>query len=96
MADNDANKRVNNLEVGQAELRIEQKEMRQDITEIKTQVSNHLPTQIAEVQASVDEIAKRHQTYDAIMWFISLCFKVTTALVGAMWVGLQIVKALHK
>ena len=92
----DDSKRIDDLEVGHAELRVRQEEMKQDITEIKLQVTNHLPHQIAAVQDSVNNIAKKHESYDAIFRFISACFKAASAVAVVVWTAIQVIKTLNK
>ena len=47
-------------------LKVQYKELRQDVEEIKDQVTNHIPTQIAAVQKVVDGLEKTHIAETAV------------------------------
>ena len=73
-----------------AKLEVKEKELRQDIVDIKEQVTNHIPTEIAAVKTVVYELRDVHiaETAVAKAWDINL--KKTLIVIGVVFTVLRI------
>lgn len=73
-------------------LEVKEKELRADVSEIKIQVSNHIPTQIATVQATVNDLRDTHiaETAVAKAWDTNL--KKTLIITAVVFTILRIVE----
>lgn len=75
-----------------AKLEVKEKDLRQDVEEIKDQVTNHIPTQIAAVQTVVNELRDTHiaETAVAKSWDNNL--KKALITIGIIWTVLRVVE----
>jgi len=71
-------------------LEVKEKELRKDVEEIKDQVTNHIPTQIASVHKVVNELRDTHiaETAVAKAWDNNL--KKVLIGIGCIWTLLRI------
>lgn len=75
-----------------AKLEVKEKELRRDIEDIKEQVTNHIPTQIAAVQTVVDELQRTHIAETAVANAWSNNFKKTLIVVAIVFTLVRLVE----
>ncbi len=74
------------------QLEVKHKELRADVAEIKDQVTNHLPTQIAAVKQSVDDLITQHVAADAVRHSWDVNLKRFLILMGIIWTTLRVLE----
>jgi len=89
MTEQPINERVRALEV-------KEKELRQDVAEIKSQVTNHIPTEIAAVKKVVYELRDTHIAETAVANAWTNNVKKTLIVGGIIFTLLRIVEVLVK
>lgn len=57
---------------------------------VSAQVSNHIPTSIAELKASLESIERKMGDVDAISRFVSVIMRGAVAVGTLVWAGVQI------
>ena len=77
-------------------LEVKEKELRQDVREIKEQVTNHLPTQIQAVKDAVDVLTTQHVAKAAIKEWWDTNTKKTLIGIGSIYTLLRIVEVFWK
>lgn len=73
-----------------AKLEVKEKDLRKDVEEIKEQVTNHIPTQIAAVQKVVDGLEKTHIAETAVANAWSNNLKKTAIVVAVIFTVVRI------
>ena len=71
-------------------LEVQGKELRKDVEEIKDQVTNHIPTAIADVQKVVNELRDKHIAEAAVSSAWSNNFKKTAIVVAIVFTLVRI------
>ncbi len=83
-----------NMELNEevVKLKVQYKELKDDVAEIKDQVTNHIPTQIAAVKKVVYELRDTHiaETAVAKAWDNNL--KKALIAIGIIWTVLRVVE----
>ena len=77
-------------------LEVKEKELRQDVREIKEQVTNHLPTQIQDVKDAVDALTTQHVAVAAVKQAWDTNIKRFLIVIGIIWTVLRIVEVFLK
>lgn len=65
------------------------------VEDIKLNVTNHIPTSIAEVKEDLQVLLDRKKVSDAIKGFASNFFKIAVGMASIIWVLLQVVEHLY-
>lgn len=73
-------------------LEVQHKDLKADVSEIKEQVTNHLPSQIAEVKKSVDALTTQHVAAAAVRHSWDVNLKRFLIGMGVIWTLLRIVE----
>lgn len=81
------NERVAKLEVGQKEARL-------DVAEIKTQVMNHIPTQIEEVRKAVYALRTEHVAQTAVRESWNKNIQKVAVVLGVVWTLIKLLELL--
>jgi len=71
-------------------LEVQGKELRKDVEEIKDQVTNHIPTAIADVQKVVNELRDTHIAESAVSKAWDNNLKKAIIAVGIVWTLIRI------
>jgi len=79
-----------------AKLEVQHKDLKADVADIKEQVSNHIPSQIAAVQKVVDGLEKTHIAETAIANAWSNNLKKTAILVAIIFTVVRIAEFILK
>ncbi len=66
-------------------LEVKEKELRNDVAEIKLQVSNHIPSQIRKMQDAVDVIATQHVQERAVKVAWDKSMMKLGMILGVIW-----------
>ena len=77
-------------------LEVKEKELRQDVVEIKDQVTNHLPTQISAVQTVVNELRDTHIAESAVAKAWDTNLKKAVISIGIVWTALRVAEVFLK
>lgn len=77
-------------------LEVKEKELRQDVREIKEQVTNHIPTQIKDVKDAVDALTTQHVAKAAVKEWWDTNTKKTLIVMGLIFTVLRIVEVFWK
>lgn len=87
-----------NMEINEeiVKLKVQYKELQKDVEEIKDQVSNHIPTEIAAVQKIVTQIRDTHIAESAVSKAWDTNSKKAVIAVGIIWTVLRIVEVFLK
>jgi hypothetical protein len=78
-------KRSATLEERVTTLETELPHIYRELKEIKKQITNDIPHQIAALEDSVEKIGRRYGDLDAVSRFLSVCVKGVALLLGVLW-----------
>ena len=79
-----------------AKLEVKEKELRQDVADIKLQVTNHIPTQISRLSKVVYELRDNQIASAAVRTSWDINMKRAVITIGIIWTILRIIEVFIK